>query len=158
MCFVCGVNNDAGTKAEFFVCEKEDGEKVLLTMVQPQDFHQSYPDRMHGGVISALLDESIGRTIQIDNPDIWAVTINLQVKFRKPTPLNQKLYIESKVLNISTRTYDGEGKLFLADGTVCATAAGKFFIVPVEKTFTDSVKQEDYLVTSNEPLPEYIDI
>jgi len=167
MCFVCGVNNEAGTKAEFFVCENVGAhdcaqhdcaqpEKVLLTVVQPREVHQSYPDRMHGGVISALLDESIGRAMQIHNPDLWAVTIDLQVKFRKAVPLDQTIYIESRVTSIGKRAFESEGKMFLGDGTVCATATGKFFIVPVEKTFMGDNKAEDYLVISEEAVPEYI--
>ena len=157
LCFVCGIDNDASAKASFYICQKDDNEKILLTIVQPREIHQSYPGRMHGGVISALLDESIGRSANIQLPDIWAVTIDLQVKFRKAVPLDQTLYIESKTTDIGTRAFDGEGKLFLRDGTVCATAKGKFFIVPIEKAIPDAdVKGMQVMV--EEDLPEFIDL
>ena len=155
MCIVCGVDNDASMRAAFFDCENN-GKKVLLTVVQPnhKQIHQSYPGRMHGGMISALLDESIGRAIQIDDPDIWAVTIDLVVKFRKPVPLDQTIYLDSRITASTKRSFDGEGKLFLADGTVCATATARYLVVPLEKIITDADSAHEIMVTVDEPIPE----
>jgi acyl-coenzyme A thioesterase PaaI-like protein len=160
-CFVCGMLNDAGTKAQFFECENEAGESVLLTMIEPQAIHQSYPNRMHGGVISALLDESIGRAVQITKPDIWAVTIDLNVKFRLPTPLDRTLYIESKITNLGNRAFEGEGKLFARVGSeikTFASASGKFFIVTYEQAFpTEKLTEKNWFKVPGE-LPGYIEI
>lgn len=56
-CFVCGINNPWGLKARFY--ELEDG--TVAALVTAQWEHQSYPQRVHGGVITALLDETLGR-------------------------------------------------------------------------------------------------
>ena len=87
MCLICGVENDKGLKANFY--EMENGQLVAL-FNSPSEF-QSYPDRMHGGMISAILDETIGRTIWIHEPDCWGVTIDLQIKYRNPVPVNEPL-------------------------------------------------------------------
>ena len=162
MCFVCGMLNSAGMKARFYECTKEidgaDVEKnILLTVVQPQEIYQSYPNRMHGGIISALLDEVIGRAVQIAEPDMWGVTIDLNVKFRKPAPLDQTLYIEGKTTKVDQRTFDGEGKLFLKDGTVCATATGRYFIVSLEKAFPNSELNEKNWFQVEEEIPEFFE-
>ena len=157
-CFVCGMLNDAGTKAMFYNCENENGEKVLLTIIEPQTIHQSYPNRMHGGIISALLDESMGRSIQSEHPEVWAVTIDLNVRYRKSTPLDQTLYIESHVTSLGPKAYDSEGKLFLKDGTICATAKGKFYIVPYEKLFNDAKLDDNSWFLVKEDLTAYIEI
>ena len=65
-CFVCGVKNPLGLHTEFF--ELEDG--TLAAKVTPKSCHQSYPGRVHGGVCTALLDETIGRAINIPEPRI----------------------------------------------------------------------------------------
>ena len=157
MCFVCGIKNTLGTNARFFVCLNESDEKILLMVATPKEEHQSYPNRMHGGIISALLDESIGRAVQIENPDIWAVTIDLSVKFRKPVPLNQTLYCESKITELNKRTFTGEGKLFCSDGAIVATATAKYFIVPIEKIVNDDkLTAGDVLIDLDEELPEEI--
>jgi len=160
-CFVCGMMNEAGVKAEFYNCQDEQGEKVLLTRITPQDIHQSYPNRMHGGVISALLDESIGRAVQIDNADIWAVTIDLNVKFRKPVSLDTIIWIESKITNLGARAFEGEGKMFLSrDGEqiTLATATAKFFRVSYDDAFpTDKLNPKNWFVVA-EDLPEYFEL
>ena len=156
MCFVCGMSNSASMKARFYECLKDTdhGEKILLTVIEPKDIHQSYPNRMHGGLISALLDESIGRAVQIDYPDLWAVTIDLNVKFRKPVPLDQTIYVESKITNLTARAYEGEGKIFLRDGTVCATATAKYLIVPFKQAVGDAVFDHTKWFLVKEDLPK----
>ena len=64
-CFVCGVNNPFGLHSAFY--ELEDGTIVGLVTADPR--HQSYPGRVHGGVICALLDETMGRAINVTEPD-----------------------------------------------------------------------------------------
>ena len=158
-CFICGMENDVSPKARFYECINEDGEEVLLTVATPENRHQSYPNRMHGGVSSALLDEAIGRAVQIANPEIWGVTINLSVKYKKPTPLDQTLYIESKITDVKQRgtfgTFEGEGKLFTADGTVCVTAEAKYFILPPEKIAEGYLTEENWFLVE-EDLPDEI--
>ena len=152
-CFVCGTRNRAGVVCEFFNCRREDGEMVLVTEVKGQEKHQSYPGRMHGGVISAILDESIGRSVQTKDPDAWAVTIELSVKFRKPVPLGETLYVESFITEVGPRTFSGEGKMMDRGGAVLATAVAKFFRVDYDKLFEKEklTPRNWYLVKKNLP-------
>ena len=93
MCIVCGVENDASLKSVFY--ELEGG--LIAGVTTPKDIHQSYPNRMHGGMISALLDETLGRAVQIGKPDIWAVTGELSVRFKKPVPLDKPVICVGKI-------------------------------------------------------------
>ena len=45
-CFICGLDNDKGLRAEFY--ELEDG--TLAATAVAHALHQSYPGRVHGGV------------------------------------------------------------------------------------------------------------
>lgn len=154
MCFTCGVNNKAGLNARFYHCQNSEGKEILLVTAKPKEHHQSYPNRMHGGVIASLLDEGIGRAMEIINPDMWAVTTELNVKYRKVVPLDQTIYIESQVTSETSRTYDASGKLFLADGTVCATATGRFFKCQIEQVIAAPENTDLFYV--NEELPKEI--
>ena len=156
-CFVCGMLNDAGVKAEFFNCVNEAGEHVVVTRIIPSTKHQSYPNRMHGGVISALLDESIGRAVQVDYPDIWSVTIDLNVKFRKPVPLDRTIYIESKLVELANRYYTGEGRMFCDYDETLATATGKFFRLAYDAVFTADMQGADRLYVTGE-VPGFLEI
>ncbi|MCX7984593.1 MAG: PaaI family thioesterase [Bacteroidetes bacterium] len=60
----------------------------LLCLVTPKDEHQGYPGRLHGGIATSLLDETIGRSLLIYyNEDVWGATVEFTTTFKKPFPL-----------------------------------------------------------------------
>lgn len=127
MCLVCGTDNVAGLKARFY--ELEGGE--LLGVFQPREFHQSYPGRLHGGIASAVLDETIGRAVNIDDPDAFGVTVELTVRFRKPVPLGEEIHSIARITRDSRRIFEGTGEIVLADGSVAVEASGKYMKMPI---------------------------
>ena len=66
MCLVCGAANPVSLKAQFLELEGGD----LLGVFRPLEVHQSYPGRLHGGISTAILDETIGRAITIADPGV----------------------------------------------------------------------------------------
>ena len=54
---------------------------------------QSYPGRVHGGLITAMLDEMGLRALwaKKQNEEDFGVTISLDTKYRKPVPYKQDL-------------------------------------------------------------------
>lgn len=74
MCLVCGFKNDLSLKAEFYELE----DKSLCALVKFKDVHQGYPARVHGGILAAILDETIGRAMMpYTGEEKWGVTISL---------------------------------------------------------------------------------
>ncbi len=61
MCLVCGLSNPHGRSAAFY--ETDSGQ--VIAVVRPRQEHQSYPGRLHGGIATAVIDETIGRAIRI---------------------------------------------------------------------------------------------
>ncbi len=133
MCFVCGIHNDAGLNIKYYELDN----KHLIGVFKGTDVHQSYPQRMHGGITSALLDETIGRAVQILNTEIWGVTVELQVKFLKPVPLDQQLYVVGYITNLRNRLFEGEGYICDTNKNILATAKGKYFIKHVDQIVDD---------------------
>jgi acyl-coenzyme A thioesterase PaaI-like protein len=129
MCLVCGRDNPSSLKARFY--ELEGGE--LLGVFDPLEIHQSYPGRLHGGVVSAALDETIGRAINIAQPDAWGVTVELSVRFRKPVPIGSEVRVVARLTRDSSRLFEGTGELLLADGTVAAEASGRYMKMPIDR-------------------------
>ena len=119
-CFLCGIENPIGLKLAFY--DEEDGRVVVR--FTPGDEHQGYPGVLHGGIICALLDETIGRTLV--RHDLWAMTVNLDVRFRRPVPLGQELTVIGEIVRLRSRSLDGRGEVRLADGTVAATAEARY--------------------------------
>ena len=120
-CFVCGMKNDFGMKARFY----EDKDEIVAYFT-PRDEHQSYPGRLHGGVAAALLDEIIGRAIQIGDPDIWGVTTDLKIKYRKPLPLNCELKAVGRITNDTRLLFEGTGEILTPEGEVAVSAQGLY--------------------------------
>ena len=127
MCMVCGKENPSGLHARFY--ELERGE--LLGVFEPGEIHQSYPGRLHGGVASAMLDETIGRAMTMVDPEAWGVTVELTIRFRKPVPLDGEVRAIGRITRDTRRIFEGSGEIVLPDGTVAVEVAGKYMKMPI---------------------------
>ncbi|MFH1085337.1 MAG: PaaI family thioesterase [Chloroflexota bacterium] len=127
-CFLCGVENPIGLKVAFY---GDDDDRVVVRFV-PRDEHQGYPGVMHGGLLCALLDETIGRTLV--RRDLWAMTVELNVRFLKPVPVGQELTVIGEVQRLRSRTLEGKGEVRLADGTLAVSAEAKYILLSPEQT------------------------
>ena len=119
-CFVCGDNNDIGLKLDFY--EKDGKARAEFT---PTKNFEGYKDILHGGILSTLLDEVMIKSILAK--EILTVTSQIEVKFKKPAVIGEKLIIEGGITGERGRLILTEGKVFREDGTVVAEAKGKFF-------------------------------
>jgi uncharacterized protein (TIGR00369 family) len=153
MCVVCGRENQAGLHARFF--ELEDG-RLLGTFV-PRDEHQGYPGRLHGGVATTILDETIGRAINITDARVWGVTVELTVKFRKPVPIDTRVHALARITRDTNRLFEGSGEIVLADGTVAVEARGTYLRMPIDKIAQADFAEEDWFPDERES-PETVDV
>ncbi len=153
MCFVCGINNKFGLKASFY--EMENGE--LVAIFYPNEYHQSYPGRLHGGIASTILDETIGRAMLIKDKNIWGVTLDLNLKFRKPIPLNQELKVVARITNETSRMFEGSGEIILEDGKVAVTAYGKYLKLPIDKITDMEFTDDEWFKIESENDPVEIE-
>jgi acyl-coenzyme A thioesterase PaaI-like protein len=151
MCLVCGLKNPFGLHTSFFELDNNE----LLAVFKPSGEHQSYPGRLHGGIISTILDETIGRAIMIQSEgDIWGVTVDLQIRFKKPVPLDEELRVIGRITKDSSRFFEGTGELLLQDGTVAATGHGKYLKVPFEKIADFDVDHQEWQVVQSNDDPK----
>lgn len=128
-CFICGVKNSAGVHVNFYETVTDEGVGEIIARFTGQEQHQGYPGRMHGGVITGILDETIGRAVNIgegEDPMTWGVTAELSVRFRKPVPLGVPLEARGRITRDIHHLFEGTGELYLPDGAVAATAHGKY--------------------------------
>jgi uncharacterized protein (TIGR00369 family) len=129
-CFICGVKNVAGVNVSFYEERKAGGLSEVMARFTGRSVHQGYPGRLHGGVITGILDETIGRAINAGAADgaatIWGVTVDLSVQFHKPVPLDVELTARGRITAVGRRVFEGTGEIYLPDGVVAASAAGKY--------------------------------
>lgn len=155
MCFVCGMENSFGLKSRFY--ELENGE--LMALFQPAQEHQGYPGRLHGGLAATILDETIGRAIMLNySENIWGVTIDFSVRFRKPVPLDGEVRVISRIVSDGRRTFEGEGEIVLADGTVAIEGKGKYLKMDIEKIADFDHEGDEWQVVSCSEDPEAVDL
>ena len=128
-CFICGDENGCGVRTRFFV----EGDTVRARVTLPRHVN-GYKDVAHGGVIAALLDESMG----------WAATVfgerhpmyltgELTVKYLFPVPVGEEIEIVSRLEEDSGRIAYSTGELFCR-GRICVRARGKFLPMSREAT------------------------
>jgi acyl-CoA thioesterase FadM len=61
------------------------------------------------------------------------MTAKLDVRFKKPVPIGEKLRVVGEITRRENRLLEGQGKIWLADGTVAAEATGVFIRIPDSK-------------------------
>ena len=155
MCFVCGMENSFGLQGRFY--ELESGE--LLAIFQPKPEHQGYPGRLHGGLAATILDETIGRAIMLRHAgDIWGVTIDFSIRFRKPVPLDGEVRVLARITNEGKRKFTGTGEIVLADGSSAVHAEGQYLKMEIEKIAEFDHEGEDWQVLSAADDPQEVEI
>jgi acyl-coenzyme A thioesterase PaaI-like protein len=154
-CLVCGLKNPYGLKASFYELEN----KELVCMFTPAVMHQSYPGRLHGGITTAILDETIGRAIMIHYEEmLWGVTVEFTTKFKKPIPLDQDLRVVGRITSDTSRFFEGTGELLLPDGEVAATGYGKYIKMPLEKIADFDAAEQEWKIVHTERDPKTVDL
>jgi len=154
MCFVCGLQNAAGLQASFYEVE---GDQVVA-LFKPCEQHQGYHDRLHGGLAAAILDETIGRAMNIGQYEIWGVTVEFQVRYKKPVPLDQELRVVGRITKQSRRLFEGTGEILLPDGEVAVEASGKYLKLALDEITDFDYQGEDWMEVPTEDDPTEIDI
>lgn len=139
LCYICGIENPFGLKAPFY--EMED--HTVISIFEYKEIHQSYPGRVHGGLLGAMLDEIAGRAIWIDEPDTWGVTTELKVKYRKPVPYDTKLKAIGKITRNTRRIFEGHSEIYDMDGNLLVEADVIYFKLPIDKISENEHLQDE---------------
>jgi uncharacterized protein (TIGR00369 family) len=155
MCLVCGLQNPSGLKASFY----ETDSKEVIAVFKPLEAHQSYPGRLHGGLATAVIDETIGRAIRIGHDkEVWSVTVELKTRFKKPIPLDGELRVIGRVTHEGNRFFEGTAELVLANGEVAATGQGRYLKLGLDQIGDFDYEENDWRVTPGAADPKGIEL
>lgn len=144
-CIICGLDNDYGVKAPFY--NMEDGR--VATLFSFREKHQSYPGRVHGGMISAMLDELGLRALwaKQNSEETFGVTISLETKFRRPVPYETTLLGIGEVTAESGSFVVTENRIYDKEGNLLANAVAKYLKTDVSKIAdADAHEEMCYLI------------
>jgi acyl-coenzyme A thioesterase PaaI-like protein len=119
MCYACGEKNDRGLHMQF----RREGDRTVCDYT-PCAYQQGYPGRMHGGVVTTLIDEAMGWAVY--QASAWAATARLSVRFRHPVRLDTPLRIEAWVTRDRSRLLELRAEVRDTAGALLAEGDGTF--------------------------------
>jgi uncharacterized protein (TIGR00369 family) len=125
-CFACGRANPYGLHLDFDVARGQ----AETTFTSRQE-HTGYDGFMHGGVVTTLLDETMGWAIFYQG--IWGVTAKLGVSFRRPVPVGEPLTVRAEVRKQTHRAVEIHGEVLDRNSALLADADGTFVVMPEER-------------------------
>ncbi|MBI4395716.1 MAG: PaaI family thioesterase [Elusimicrobia bacterium] len=117
-CYVCGEKNELGLNVRWTVTGDE-AEGLFI----PRREHQGWKDVVHGGILSALLDEAMARLAWVRHGA--AVTAEMSVRFLAPAKTGERLLIRGRLTNTSRRMILAQAEISNPDGETIARAEGK---------------------------------
>jgi len=117
-CFVCGEDNPSGLHLKFLLL---DG--MVRTEFIPGKIHQGYKDIVHGGIISALLDETMVKAALLQG--MPAVTAEITVRFRNPLAAGEAVIVEAAIIKSNKRIIETTGTMKKYDNTLIAEGYAK---------------------------------
>lgn len=154
-CFVCGQDNESGLKADFYTMENG----WLIALFDPQGCHQSYPGRLHGGIVATILDEAIGRAINTEaGQDVWGVTVDFSLRYKKVVPMDEPVMVVCTIDKENRRLFEGRGVVVLSDGTIAAEGQGKYMKMALEQITDMNGDGEDWQSYSRLEDPVEIEV
>jgi hypothetical protein len=170
MCLVCGRDNEFGLHARFYELAADEpaahepaaagapaAGPELLGVFEVREEHQSYPGRLHGGISSTILDETIGRAILLLQPGAWGVTVEFLARFRRPVPLDAEVRCVARITRDTSRIFEGTGEILLADGSVAVEGSGKYIKQTLEGITDHDFIRREWFTDTREP-PEDVDL
>lgn len=103
---------------------------VVRAIFTPQKCHQGFPGILHGGIVSAALDEAMSYACVLIGGH-WSATLKTELRFRRPAPavghLSLTAGIDRQSAGSRFRTW---AQLTLTDGEICADATALFIASP----------------------------
>jgi len=126
-CLVCGDKNEIGMNLSF----DYNGE-VAATEYTAESRFEGYKEVLHGGILTAILDEVMAKAIF--GKKILVATVEIKVKFKKPVKTGQKIRLEGRYTGERGSLVFATSRAILPDGSLAAEAEGKFFRLKGEKS------------------------
>jgi len=130
LCFLCGKDNPFSLK---MVWHNDYDAKTITADINISENYRSYPGIVHGGILAAILDETAGRAVMLnDDFDNLMVTLKLEVIYKQVTPTNTPLKAVGRVIKGTQKRAQVAADIILPDGTVSATCTALVYKMPEE--------------------------
>jgi acyl-coenzyme A thioesterase PaaI-like protein len=144
-CFGCGPSNERGLKIrtmvhfderqELLSSRESQGDFLTTALWKADAHHEAFPGMLNGGIIGALLDCHSNWTAAYalmkqskNSQPPCTVTADFHVKLKRPTPSQDPVLLQAKILEIKEDRARVYAEL-ISNQKVCATCEGWFVAV-----------------------------
>ncbi len=121
VCFACGGLNEHGLHLHF----SRDGAGAVVCRYEPRPQDQGFPGVMHGGILAALLDESMAWAMWAADRAL-GVTAKMETRYRRTVGTDGVLTVRGRVVRVRGRRVEVEATVDDADGQRLAEATALF--------------------------------
>lgn len=132
------MDNEQGLKAQFYNME----DNSVMTKFVYSEQHQSFPQRVHGGLIATMLDELAFRAAWVNDYGLLGATMSMEIKYRKPVPYNVEIIGKGLVTKDLSKFFVSEVGLYDIEKNLLANATVKYIKLPAEKVTNADFHQE----------------
>jgi acyl-coenzyme A thioesterase PaaI-like protein len=91
------------------------------------ELYEGEKGRVHGGIITYLLDEAMARTVLPEYKSI--ATSNIQARFRNPAPVHEPLIVTAWITNKRRNLVKAGANVCLRNGTLIAEGNSTIYII-----------------------------
>jgi uncharacterized protein (TIGR00369 family) len=123
-CFGCGSDNEHGLKLSL---RFDDDTKTAYGEFVAEQKHEGPPNIIHGGIIAALLDETM---ITVNKyMELMTLTGEITIRYLQPAFINENLYIRGWYVKKNKKIIENRAEIENEMGKIVARAKGKYIEV-----------------------------
>lgn len=120
-CFGCAQTNPIGLRLAF--TRQGPG---LVTQVKLGREYESFPGRVHGGIVATILDEAMAQAAYVSGIGS-VVTTALRIRYGQPMRVETEHTVHAEIRITDADLIRASGRIELPDGSLVAAADGTFF-------------------------------
>jgi len=127
-CFGCGTENphSLGIKPRI------EGDALVADVCIPEQY-RGFSQVVHGGIVTAILDELMGMVIGSQIEDGRMATVGLEIDFKRPVLVDTQITAKARYTGVEGRFHLAEGEILDADDRVLTRGRGRFFPITQEQ-------------------------
>lgn len=119
-CWICGEKNKGGLQLRFDLDKRA---KTIQASYTPTETYQGYDGIVHGGIISALLDEAMAKlAFELGYNTVTAI---LNVRFKNPAKVKERVTVRGEITQANRRLVLAKASIHGEDGTLIAEGNSK---------------------------------
>jgi len=124
VCFGCGQSNPIGLKLRFYL---EDDNQVV-TEFTPTKLHTGWENVTHGGIICAILDETMGWMVT-NVLKVMSVTKEFKVRFKRPIFIEKQITVKCRVISNDEKAIELLAEIENDNGDICAKGEAIYVVL-----------------------------